>query len=107
MFFTITGTILIIILGAIVSNNDVDDEIAIPQDEDEQLGDLPFAGSAVGSAGWNLAGQGPQGRVSSHVSVASDASHATTIVATSSYFGNIQRSPAEINARQVICPKMF
>jgi hypothetical protein len=32
-------------------NQDVDVEYAIPQDEDEQLGDLPFAGSAVGSAG--------------------------------------------------------
>jgi len=49
-------------------NQDVIDEYAIPQDEDEQLGNLPFAGSAVGSAGWNLAGQGPQGRVPSHVS---------------------------------------
>ena len=87
-------------------NQEVDDEYAIPQDEDEQLGDLPFAASVVGSAGWNLAGQeGPQGRVPSHVSLASDASHATTIVATSSYFGNTRRSPAEINARQVICPK--
>jgi hypothetical protein len=38
-------------------NQEVDDEFAIPQDEDEQLGDLPFAGSGVGSAGWNLAGQ--------------------------------------------------
>jgi hypothetical protein len=86
-------------------NQDVDVEFAIPQDEDEQLGNLPFAGSAVGSAGWNLAGQGPHRRVPSHVSVASNASHATSIVATSSYFGTTQRSPAEINARQVICPK--
>ncbi len=59
----------------------------------------------VGSAGWNLAGQGPQGRVPSHVSVVSDASHATTVVATSSYFKNIRRSPSETNARRVICPK--
>ena len=35
-------------------NQDVIDEYAIPQDEDEQLGNLPFAGSAVGSAGWNI-----------------------------------------------------
>ncbi len=59
----------------------------------------------VGLAGWNLAGHGPQGGVPSHVSIASDASHATTIVATSRYIGNIRRSPAEINARRVICPK--
>jgi hypothetical protein len=70
-------------------NQEVDDEFALPQDEDEQLGDLPFAGSGVGSAGWNLVGQdGPQGRVPSHVSVASNVLHATTVVATSSYFGN-------------------
>ena len=68
-------------------NQDIIDEYAIHQDEDEQLGNRPFARSAVGSAGWNLAGQGPQGRVPSHVSVVSNASHATTIVATSSYFG--------------------
>ena len=35
-------------------NQDVIDEYAIPQYEDEQLGNLPFAGSAVGSAGWNI-----------------------------------------------------
>ena len=40
-------------------NQDVDDEYAIPQDEDVQIGNLPFAGSVVGLAGWNLAGQGP------------------------------------------------
>ena len=79
-------------------NQDVIDEYAIPQDEDEQLGNLPFAGSAVGSAGWNLAGQGPQGRVPSHVSVVSNASHATTIVATSSYFGYERRPPFHIKA---------
>ncbi len=87
-------------------NQEVDDEFALPQDEDEQLGNLPLTGSGVGSAGWNLAGQdGPQGRVPSHVFVASNASQATTVVATSSYFGNTRRSPAEINARRVICPK--
>jgi hypothetical protein len=87
-------------------NQEVEDEYALPQDEDEQLGDLPLTGSGVGSAGWNLAGQdGPQGRVPSHVFVASNASQATTVVATSSYFGNTRRSPAEINARRVICPK--
>ena len=86
--------------------NQVDDEYAIPQGEVVQIGDLPFAGSGVGSAGWNFAGQeGPQGRVPSHVSVASDASHATTIVATNSYFGNTRWSPAKINTRRVICPK--
>ena len=52
-------------------NQDIDDEYTIPQDKDDQLGDLPYAGSAVGSAGWNLAGQGPQGCVPSQVSVAS------------------------------------
>jgi hypothetical protein len=77
-------------------NQDVIDEYANPQDEDEQLGNLPFAGSAVGSTGWNLAGQGPQGCVPSHVSVVSNASHATIIVATSCYFGYAQRSPFHI-----------
>jgi hypothetical protein len=32
-------------------NQEVDDEFALPQDEDEQLGDLPLTGSGVGSAG--------------------------------------------------------
>jgi hypothetical protein len=87
-------------------NQEVDDEFALPQDEDEQLGELPLTGSGVGSAGWNLAGQdGPQGRVPFTCEIASDASQATTVVATSSYFGNTRRSPAEINARRVVCPK--
>jgi hypothetical protein len=33
------------------------------------------------------------------VSIASGASQATTVVATSTYFGITRRSPAEINAR--------
>ena len=51
---------------------------------------------------WNVVDQGHQGRVPSHVSVASDV---TSVVATSKYFGITRRSPAEINARRVICPK--
>ncbi len=39
------------------------------------------------------------------MSVVSDASQATTVVATSSYFGTTRRSLAEINARWDICPK--
>jgi hypothetical protein len=40
----------------------------------------------------------PQGNVPSHVSVASSA---TSVVATSGYFGTTQRSSADIDARQV------
>ena len=82
-------------------NQDVIDEYAIPQDEDEQLGNLPFAGSAVGSAGWNIWLDKDLNDVyphMSHVSVVSNASHATTIVATSSYFGYARRPPFHIKA---------
>ena len=44
----------------------------------------------------------PQGDIPSHVSVASSA---TSVVATSGYFGTIRRSTADIDARRVICPK--
>ena len=48
-----------------------------------------------------------QGHASSHVSVATkQATKATSVVATSGYFGAISRSVAEINARRwVVCPK--
>ena len=81
-------------------NQDVIDEYAIPQDEDEQLGNLPFAGSVVGSAGWNIWLDKDLKDVYPHmfhVSVVSNASHATTIVATSSYFGYARWSPFHIN----------
>jgi hypothetical protein len=66
-------------------------------------------GSAAGS-GWNLGGQGQPplniGHVPSHISVATHATAATSVVATSDYFvGATHRSVAEINARWVICPK--
>ncbi len=66
-------------------------------------------GSAAGS-GWNLGGQGQPphniGHVPSHVSIATHATAATSVVATSGYFvGATCRSVAEINARRVICPK--
>jgi hypothetical protein len=65
-------------------------------------------GSAVGSR-LNLGGRGlpppNQGHVPSHVSVASNATAATSVIATSGYFGATHRPAAEINARQVICPK--
>jgi hypothetical protein len=44
----------------------------------------------------------PHGNVPSHVSVASSA---TSVVATSGYFGTTWHSSADIDARQVICPK--
>ncbi len=47
-----------------------------------------------------------QGHASSHVSVATHATKATSVVATSGYFGAISQSVAEINARRrFICPK--
>ena len=48
-----------------------------------------------------------QGHASSHVSVTTkQATKATSVVATSGYFGAISRSVDEINARRrVICPK--
>ena len=50
-----------------------------------------------------MIGQGLQGQVPSHVSVALDA---TSVIATSKYFGIINRmSTAVINAWRVICPK--
>jgi hypothetical protein len=80
-------------------NQDVINEYAIPQDEDEQLGNLPFAGPPVGSAGWNIWLDKDLKDVyphMSHVSVVSNVSHATTIVVTSSYFGFGRRSPFHI-----------
>jgi hypothetical protein len=66
-------------------------------------------GSAAGSE-WNLGGQGQPlpniGHVPSQVSIATHATAATSVVATSGYFvGATCRSVAEINARRVICPK--
>jgi hypothetical protein len=46
--------------------------------------------------------QGGAGHVPSHVSVAASA---TSVVATSNYFGHTRRTQAEIHARRVICPK--
>jgi hypothetical protein len=68
----------------------------------DNFGELPQVGSRAGSVVWNVVDQGLQGRVPSHVSVASDV---TSVVATSKYFGFTRRSPAEINARRGICPK--
>jgi hypothetical protein len=66
-------------------------------------------GLAAGS-GWNIGGQGQPppniGHVPSHVSIATHATAATSVVATSGYFiGTTCQSVAEINARRVICPK--
>jgi hypothetical protein len=59
-------------------------------------------GSAAGSR-LNLGGQGlpppNQGHVFSHVSVASNATAATSVVATSGYFGETCWPAAEVNAR--------
>ncbi len=46
----------------------------------------------------------PQGHMPSHVSVASNVTAATSVVATSGYFGATCWPVAEINARQVIFP---
>jgi hypothetical protein len=46
-----------------------------------------------------------QGHATSHVSVATNVTKATSVVATSGYFGAIRRLVDEINARRVICPK--
>jgi hypothetical protein len=66
-------------------------------------------GSAAGSR-WNLGGRGQPppniGHVPSHISIATHATAATSVVATSGYFvGATHRSVAEINACRVICPK--
>ncbi len=45
------------------------------------------------------------GHVPSHVSVGSIHTQATSVVATSGYFGSTRRTPTEINARWVTCPK--
>ncbi len=104
----------------------VHDELFHPGDEDSILnqgvegaaGDPQvfegnsLAGGQQGSAGGsglNLGGQGlpppNQGHVPSHVSVASNATAATSVIATSGYFGESCWPTAEINARQVIFPK--
>jgi hypothetical protein len=41
----------------------------------------------------------------SHLSVGSNDTLATSVVATSRYFGYTHQTPNEINANQVICPK--
>jgi hypothetical protein len=65
-------------------------------------------GSAVGSR-LNLSGRGlplpNQGHVPSHTFVASNATAATSVVATSCYFGATCWPAAEINAHQLIFPK--
>jgi hypothetical protein len=96
------------------------DDFFLPGDEDSILnqgiegaagdpqvfGGNSFAGgqqgSAVGSR-LNLGGQGlpppNQGHVPSHVSVALNATTATSVIATSGYFGVTCQPAAEINAR--------
>jgi hypothetical protein len=76
------------------------------------FGSKSFAGDQQGSAvgsGLNLGGQDlpppNQGHVPSHVSVASNATTATSVVATSGFFGATCLPAAEIDARRVICPK--
>jgi hypothetical protein len=75
---------------------------------DSFAGRVQHAGSAAGS-GWNIGGRGIppcfQGHAPSHVSVDTHATIATSVVATSGYFGAICQSMAEINAGQVICIK--
>jgi hypothetical protein len=104
----------------------VHDDFFLPGDEDSILnqgiegaardpqvfGDNSFAGGQQGSAAGsrlNFGGRGlpppNQGHVPSHVSVASNGTAATSVVATSGYFGATCRPAAEINARRVICPK--
>jgi hypothetical protein len=65
-------------------------------------------GSAVGSR-LNLGGRGlpppNQGHVPSRMSVALNATAATSVIATSGYFGATRWPAADINARQVIYPK--
>jgi hypothetical protein len=65
-------------------------------------------GSAVGSR-LNLGGQGlpptNEGHVPSHVSVTLNVTAATSVVATSGYFGATHWPAAEINACRVIFPK--
>ncbi len=72
-------------------------------------GEVQQAKSAADSS-WNKGGRGNpppfQGYAPSHVSVATHATAATSVVATSGYFvGATCWSVAEINAHQVICPK--
>jgi hypothetical protein len=69
------------------------------------FGDNSFAGGQQGSAArsrLNLGGRGlpppNQGHVPSHVSVVSNATAATSVVATSGYFGATCWPVAEINA---------
>jgi hypothetical protein len=77
------------------------------------IGGSSLAGGYQGSAarsGWNLGGRGQTlsniGHVPSHVSIATHATAATSVVATNGYFvGATCRSVAEINAHRVICPK--
>jgi hypothetical protein len=107
----------------------VQDEFFLPGDLDEDsilnqsvegsagdpqvIGGSSFAGGHQGSAagsGWSLGGRGQPppniGHVPSHVSIANHATAATSVVATSCYFvGTTCHSVAEINARQVVCPK--
>ncbi len=81
--------------------------------EPQVIGGSSLAGGHQGSAagsGWNLGGQGQPppniGHVPSHISVATHATAATSVVATSGYFvGATCRSVAEINAHRGICPK--
>jgi hypothetical protein len=104
----------------------VHDDFFLPGDEDsilnqgveeaagdpQVLGGNSFAGgqqgSAVGSR-LNLGGQGlpppNQGHVPSHMSVASNATDATSVITTSGYFGATRQPAAEVNACRVICTK--
>jgi hypothetical protein len=107
----------------------VQDDFFLPRDLDEYsilnqgvegaagdpqvIGGSSLAGGHQGSSagsGWNLGCQGQPppniGHMPSHISVATHAAAATSVVATSGYFvGTTCRSVAEINACRVICPK--
>jgi hypothetical protein len=92
-----------------IPNQGVEEAAGDPQ----VIGGSSLAGGHQGSAaesGWNLGGWGQPPpnivHVPSHVSVATHATAATSVVATSGYFiGTTHQSVAEIDAYRVICPK--
>jgi hypothetical protein len=90
-----------------ILNQGVEGGAAVPQ----VIGGSSLAGGHQGSAaasGWSLGGQGQPppiiGHVPSHISIATHATAATSVVATSGYFvGTTRQSVTEIC--RVVCPK--
>ncbi len=99
--------------SALDANRDLHQDLTAAQAQIPGVNSLGGQGSHIwGTGSWNNQANlgvppppGNNGYVLSHVSIGSANTQATSVVATSGYFGSTRRTPAEINAHWMICPK--